>query len=123
MYLRRVERRVFAARSRRAVARAAIRLLPGLATAIVLFVVGVGLLYAYRAQTPAVPTVSLAQVLTEIQDGRVRAVTIERNQATLVLTDGRTERTTIPEPDTILAQAVTTRNQADPPHVIELRVT
>src|SRR5439155_9322154 len=89
----------------------------------VLFVVGVGLLYAYRAQTPAVPTVSLAQVLTEIQDGRVRAVTIERNQATLVLTDGRTERTTIPEPDTILAQAVTTRNQADPPHVIELRVT
>jgi len=82
---------------------------------IVLFVVGVGLLYAYRAQTPAVPTVSLAQVLTEIQDGRVRAVTIEGHRATVVLTDGRTEQTTIPEPDTVLARAVMDRNQANPP--------
>ena len=90
---------------------------------ILFFVVGLGLLYAYRAQSPAVPTVSLGQVLTDVQEGRVRAVTIEGNQATLILTDGRTERTTIPEPDTVLAQAVTNRNQADPPHVIELRVT
>ncbi len=90
---------------------------------ILVFVVGLGLLYAYRAQTPAVPTVSLTQALSDVQEGRVRAVTIEGNQATLVFTDGRTERTTIPEPDTVLAQAVTTRNQADPPHVIELRVT
>jgi hypothetical protein len=90
---------------------------------IALFVIGVGLLYAYRSQTPAVPSVALAQVLSDIQAGRVRAVDIEGNQATVVLTDGRTERTTIPEPDTVLAQAVMARNQADPPHVIELRVT
>jgi hypothetical protein len=90
---------------------------------IALFVIGLGLLYAYRSQTPAVPSVALAQVLSDVQGGRVRAVTIEGNQATVVLTDGRTERTTIPEPDTVLAQAVMARNQADPPHVIELRVT
>jgi putative oligomerization/nucleic acid binding protein/FtsH-like protein len=88
---------------------------------IVLFVVGVGSLYAYRSQTPAVPEVSLEQVLSEIRDGRVRAVTIEGNRATVVLTDGRTEQSTIPEPDTLLARAVTDRNQADPGHQIQLR--
>ena len=82
---------------------------------IVLFVVGVGSLYAYRSQTPAVPSVSLAKVLSDIQDGRVRAVTIEGSRATVVLTDGRTEQTTIPEPDTVLARAVTDRNRATPP--------
>ena len=80
---------------------------------IALFVLG-GLLYAYRSQTPALPSVSLAQVLSEIQDGRVRAVTIEGSRATVVLTDGRTEQTTIPEPDTVLARAVTDRNRATP---------
>jgi ATP-dependent Zn protease len=79
------------------------------------------LLYAYRAQTPAVPTVSLVQVLTDVQEGRVRAVTIEGNRATVVLADGRTEQTTIPDPDTVLARAVTDRNQADPAHQIQLR--
>ena len=88
---------------------------------IVLFVVGVGSLYAYRSQTPAVPSVSLAKVLSDIQDGRVRAVTIEGDRATVVLTDGRTEQTTIPEPDTVLARAVTDRNQADPAHQISMR--
>lgn len=89
---------------------------------IVLFVVGVGLLYAYRAQTPAVPTVSVAQVLTEIQDGRVRAVTIEDNRATVVLTDGRIEQTTVPNGD-VLLRAVMDRNQAEPAHAIEVRST
>jgi hypothetical protein len=97
---------------------------------VVLFVVGLGSLYAYRAQTPAVPTVSLAQVLTEIQEGRVRAVTIEGNRATVVLADGRTEQTTLPGPDAgpgqvgaVLSRAVTDRNQADPAHQIALRFT
>jgi putative oligomerization/nucleic acid binding protein len=89
---------------------------------IALFVIGLGLLYAYRSQTPAVPTASLAQVLSEIQDGRVRAVTIEGNRATVVLTDGRTEQTTVPNGD-LIVRAVSDRNQADPAHQIELRLT
>jgi hypothetical protein len=89
---------------------------------IVLFVIGLGLLYAYRSQTPAVPTASLAQVLTEIQDGRVRAVTIEGNRATVVLTDGRTEQTTVPNGD-LVVRAVFDQNQANPAHQIELRST
>jgi hypothetical protein len=87
---------------------------------IAVFVIGLGLLYAYRAQTPALPSVSLAQVLSEIQDGRVRAVTIEGNRATVVLTDGRTEQTTVPNGD-LVVRAVAERNQADPAHPIELR--
>jgi hypothetical protein len=89
---------------------------------IVLFVIGLGLLYAYRSQTPAVPTASLAQVLTDIQDGRVRAVTIEGNRATVVLTDGRTEQTTVPNGD-LLVRTVMDRNQSDPAHQIEVRYT
>jgi hypothetical protein len=88
---------------------------------IALFVL-VGLLYAYRSQTPAFPSVSLEKVLSDIQDGRVQAVTIEGNRATVVLVDGRTEQATIPEPDTVLARAVTVRNQTvDTAHQIRLR--
>jgi putative oligomerization/nucleic acid binding protein len=87
---------------------------------LVVLVVGLGLLYAYRAQTPALPEVSLAQVLTEIQDGRVRSVAIEGNRATVVLTDGRTEQTTVPNAD-LVVRAITDRNRADPSHPIEMR--
>jgi hypothetical protein len=90
---------------------------------ILLVVLGLGLLYAYRAQIPAAPTASLAQVLTEIQDGRVRAITIEGNWATVVLIDGRTEQTTVPDRAEPVVRAVTERNQADPTHQIELRFT
>jgi hypothetical protein len=87
---------------------------------VALFVLGLGLLYAYRSQTPAVPSVSLAKVLSDIQDGRVRAVTIEGDRATVVLTDGPTEQTTVPTGD-LMVRAVADRNRADPSHQIELR--
>jgi hypothetical protein len=90
------------------------------AAVIALFVIGLGLLYAYRAQTPAVTSVSFAQVLSEIQEGRVRAITIEGNSATVVLVDGRTEQTTVPNGD-LVVRAVTDRNQADPAHQTALR--
>lgn len=87
---------------------------------VALFVLGLGLLYAYRSQTPALPSVSLAKVLSDIQDGRVRAVTIEGNRATVVLTDGPTEQATVPNGE-LVVRAVADRNQADPAHPIELR--
>ena len=87
---------------------------------IALIAMGLGLLYAYRAQSPAVPSVSFQQLLSEIQDGRVRAVTIEGSRVTFVLTDGRTQQTTAPSGD-IVVRAVSDRNQADPAHQIELR--
>lgn len=87
---------------------------------LVVVIVGLGLLYAYRAQAPAVPSTSFPQVLSEIQNGAVRSVTVEGSRVTVVLIDGRTEQTTVPSGD-LVVRAVAERNQADPGHQIELR--
>ena len=82
---------------------------------------GLALLYAYRSQTPAVPEVDLTRALADINSGQVRAVTMVGSEATLVLRTGATERTTVPQPDTILGRAVAEYNTAHPSQTIELR--
>jgi cell division protease FtsH len=91
--------------------------------ALLLVVMGIALLYAYRSQTPSLPEVSLTQALQDISTGRVRAVTITANRATLEFRDNPThkEQTTLPEPDTSLARAVLDYNAANPSQPIELR--
>jgi ATP-dependent Zn protease len=90
---------------------------------LLLIVMGLGLLYAYRSQTPSVPQVSLSQALQDISAGLVRGVTVTGNRATLEFRDNPThkEQTTLPEPDTILARAVSDYNTAHPSQPIELR--
>jgi len=84
---------------------------------------GVALLYAYRSQTPSLPQVSLSQALQDIGAGLVRAVTVTGNRATLEFRDSPThrEQTTLPEPDTVVARAVSDYNTAHPSQPIELR--
>jgi putative oligomerization/nucleic acid binding protein len=41
----------------------------------------------------------------------------------VVLADGGTEQTTVPNPADLLVRVITDRNQADPAHQIELRFT
>ena len=91
--------------------------------ALVAFVIVVGFtsLYAYRAQVPATPRIPYTQALSEIQNGQVRSVTVEGERAVLVLHDGRTQETTVPDRDEMLARAVTERDRADPAHQTELR--
>jgi hypothetical protein len=90
--------------------------------ALLLVVMGLALLYAYRSQTPSVPQVSVTQALQDINSGRVRVVTIDRNRATLELKGGAgVEQTTLPDPDTILGRAVADYNAANPSQAIELR--
>jgi len=89
---------------------------------LLLVIMGLALLYAYRSQTPAVPEVSLTLALQEINAGRVRAVTVAGNMATLELKGGAgREQTTLPDPDTILVRAVADYNAANPSQAIELR--
>jgi FtsH-like protein len=88
---------------------------------LLLVVMGVALLYAYRSQTPAVPQVSVTQALQDINAGRVRAVTIAGNTASLELNGGGRKQTTLPDPDTILARAVADYNAANPSQAIELK--
>lgn len=99
------------------------RVLQNAVLTLLLVVMGLALLYAYRSQTPAVPEVDLTKALQDINAGQVRAVNIAGARATLEFRDvtrGK-EQTTIPEPDTILARAVTDYNAAHPSQQIELK--
>jgi hypothetical protein len=87
---------------------------------LLLVVMGLLLLYAYRSQTPAVPEVDVTRALADINSGQVRAVTIAGSKATLVLRTGATERTTVPQPDTIVGRAVADYNAAHPSQLIDL---
>jgi ATP-dependent Zn protease len=84
------------------------RVLQNAVLTLLLVVMGLALLYAYRSQTPAVPEVDLTKALQDINAGQVRAVNIAGARATL-------------EPDTILARAVTDYNAAHPSQQIELK--
>ena len=90
---------------------------------LLLVALGIGLLYAYRSQTPSVPEVDITQALQDINAGRVRAVTISGSRATLEFRDSTThkEQTTVPQPDNVLAPAVSNYNAAHPSQAIELK--
>jgi hypothetical protein len=95
----------------------------GVAASILLTVVlALGLLYAYRAQSPAIPAVPYSAALGAIQDGRVRVVEIEDGRATLTLFDGTRQQSTAADNGEALVRAVQDRNHADPAHPIDLRV-
>ena len=86
-------------------------------------VIGVGVLYAYRSQVPAMPQVSYSTALSEVHEGRVRLVVIEDDRVTLSLIDGSQQQVITPDGGTGLAQAVADRNRGDPAHPIELRAS
>jgi hypothetical protein len=93
------------------------------ALALFLVVLGLGLLYAYRSQTPSTPEVDIGSALRDINAGRIRAVTISGNKATLEFRDSSShkEQTTLPEPDTVIGPAVSNYSAAHPEQPIELR--
>ena len=93
------------------------------ALALLLVVLSLALLYAYRSQSPSVPEVSITQAVQDIGAGRVKAVTIAGNKATIEFRDiaSHKEQTTLPQPDTVLAPAVSSYNAANPSQAIALR--
>jgi len=82
--------------------------------AAVLVVMGLGLLYAYRSQTPAVATIPLSQAIQEINNGQVVKVTVTANRATLELRGGDKHQTTLPDRDEILQKTLADYNTANP---------
>ena len=91
---------------------------------LLLVVLGLGLLYAYRAQTPAIPTVAISEAIRAVNAGEVKAVTIATNRATLDFTDGRRSQTILPEGargDDPLTEAIKSYNQANPTRAVQLR--
>jgi len=91
--------------------------------AAVLVVMGLGLLYAYRSQTPALATIPLSQALQEINSGQVLKVTVVANKATLELRGGNKQQATLPERDEVLQKTLADYNTANPTRqiVIEYR--
>ena len=82
--------------------------------AVVLIVMGLGLLYAYRSQSPAVASVPLSQAVQEVSAGQVAKVTITGNRATLDLRSGDRHQTTLPDRDEIFQKTLADYNLANP---------
>ena len=67
------------------------RVLRSAVLTVLLVVMGIALLYAYRAQSPSAVQVSYDRAVTEIQSGQVRLVTVNSDSATLDKADGTHE--------------------------------
>jgi hypothetical protein len=88
---------------------------------LLLVVMGLALLYAYRSQTPSIPSVALTQAIQDVQSGNIQAVAVVGNRATLTFRDGvRKEQTTLPEQDQLLSKAIGDYNSAHPESPVRL---
>jgi uncharacterized membrane protein len=83
-------------------------------------VIGLGLLYAYRAQAAATPTVSETVAVGEIQADRVDEIVVENDRAMLILVDGTREQTETGGIDAVLS-AATEHNRVKPARGINVR--
>jgi hypothetical protein len=81
---------------------------------VVLIVMGMALLYAYRSQTPSVPSVVYSQAIQEINSGQVVKATITGSRATLELRNGQKQQTIVPQPPEAFEKALNDYNSANP---------
>lgn len=82
--------------------------------ALVLVVMGIGLLYAYRSQSPALSTIPYGQALAEVNAGQVSRVTIVGDRATLDLRSGEQQQTALPDQPAAFQKALDDYNAANP---------
>ena len=83
--------------------------------AVVLVVMGVGLLYAYRSQSPAIQSITFSQATQEINSGQVMKVTIVGNKATLDLRGGgERQQLVLPEGAVTFQKVLDDYNSANP---------
>jgi cell division protease FtsH len=83
---------------------------------------GLALLYAYRSQTPQVPTISIDEAIGSVQASQVKSVTFVGNKATLDFIDGTTKKqASLPEGsrgDDPLSLAITQYNAQNPTKLV-----
>lgn len=84
-------------------------------------VLGIGLLYAYRSQTPAIQTIPMTQAISDIQTDRVDEITLMDDRAMMTLVGGGREQTMTGGNADALLQVVTEYNRAKPGRSIGLR--
>jgi len=88
---------------------------------LLLVVMGVALLYAYRAQSPATVQIPVSQAIAELQAGQVRRVVVVAQTATIELRSGEHQQTVVAAQSDILTRAVAEYNAAHPAEQVELR--
>ncbi|MFN2519561.1 MAG: ATP-dependent zinc metalloprotease FtsH [Candidatus Limnocylindria bacterium] len=81
---------------------------------LLLVVMGVALLYAYKSQQPAAETIALSDALQRVNSGQVRKVTIVGDQANLEGVDGKKQQTAIGDKDESFKKAVLDYSAANP---------
>jgi hypothetical protein len=81
---------------------------------LLLIVLGIGLLYAYRSQTPPVAPVTYSQAIQEISGGQVKRITIAGSEATLELQTGEKQQLTLPDRPETFQKVVDDYNAANP---------
>jgi ATP-dependent Zn protease len=87
---------------------------------LLLVVLGIGLLYAYRSQTPAIHSVAFSQAVQDVNAGQVKKVTIAATRATLELANGDKEQAALPAGDEVFVKAVIAYNSANPSRQIAI---
>jgi hypothetical protein len=81
---------------------------------LLLVVMGLVLLYSYRSQVPAIPSIAMSQAIHEVSTGQVIKVTITGTRATLELRTGEKHQATLPDRDEVFQKALTDYNAANP---------
>jgi len=87
---------------------------------VVLIVMGLALLYAYRSQTPSLQSVAYSQAIQEINSGQVKKVTIVANRATLELQNNEKQQLNLPERPEAFQKVLDDYNAANPSRQITI---
>ena len=85
---------------------------------VVLVVMGLALLYAYRSQSPSIQTVAYGQAIQQINSGQVRKVTVTGDRATLEMASGEKQHAIVPQPPAALDKALADHNAANPTRAV-----
>jgi hypothetical protein len=85
---------------------------------VLLIVMGLALLYAYRSQSPSVQTVAYTQAIQQLNSAQVRKVTITGSRAALELASGEKQHTILPQPPAVFETALADYNAANPTRAV-----
>lgn len=100
--------------------RAGRSVLASLLLVVLLIVMGLGLLYAYRSQAPSVQIIAYSQAIQEINSGQVVKVTVIGNRATLDLRTGDKQQTIVPQPSEPFEKVLNEYNVANPSRALTI---
>ncbi len=89
---------------------------------LLLVVMGLALLFAYRSQGTAAAAIEYGQAIERVQGGQVKKVTLQGNRVTLQLQDDTKQQAQLPDRDETFVKTVNDYNAANPARRISIGV-